>query len=160
MPRSRTHKRRRGGQGMVDTASQYAQNASNTASQYAQSASNNASQYAQSASSTASQYAQKAKQGISSGFASVSNWFSNLGKPSAPSAGPVVGGKRKHRFRTRKTKRGGSVVRAFNTYNDKFTMNTTPISGYPTAMPHNWVGGKTRKNWGKNGGSKKFRGFL
>jgi hypothetical protein len=147
MPRSRTHKKRRGGQGIVDTASQYGQSASNTASQYAQSAS-----------STASQYAEKAKQGISSGFSSVSNWFSNLGKPSAPA--PVVGGKRKHRFRTRKTKRGGSVVRAFNTYNDKFTMNTTPISGYPTAMPHNWVGGKTRKNWGKNGGSRKFRGLL
>ena len=141
MARSRTHKKRRGGQGMVDSASQYAQNASNTASQYAQNAS-----------STASQYAEKAKQGISSGFSSVSNWFSNLGKPS-------VGGKRKHRFRTRKTKRGGGVVRAFNTYNDAFTMNTTPISGYPTAMPHNWVGGKTRRHR-RGGGSRKFRGLL
>jgi hypothetical protein len=142
MARSRTHKKRRGGQGIVDAASQYGQSASNTASQYAQSAS-----------STASQYAQKAKQGISSGFSSVSNWFSNLGKPAAPA--PVVGGKRKHRFRTRKNKRGGDVVRAFNTYNDSFTMNTTPISGYPTAMPHNWVGGKSKKNR-----RRKFRGFL
>jgi hypothetical protein len=158
MPRSRTHKKRRGGQGMVDTASQYAQNASNTASQYAQSASNNASQYAQSASSTASQYAEKAKQGISSGFSSVSNWFSNLGKPAAPA--PVIGGKRKHRFRTRKNKRGGDVVRAFNTYNDAFTMNTTPVSGYPTAMPHNWVGGKTRRHRKRGGSRKKFRGLL
>jgi hypothetical protein len=158
MARSRTHKKRRGGQGMVNNASQYAQNASNTASQYAQSASNNASQYAQSASNAASQYAQKAKQGLSSGFSSVSNWFSNLGKPAAPA--PVVGGKRKHRFRTRKNKRGGDVVRAFNTYNDSFTMNTTPVSGYPTAMPHNWVGGKSRKNRGGKRASKKFRGLL
>jgi hypothetical protein len=147
MAKSRTHKKRRGGQGIVDTASQYGQSASNTASQYAQSAS-----------STASQYAEKAKQGISSGLSSVSNWFSNLGKPSAPA--PVIGGKRKHRFRTRKNKRGGDVVRAFNTYNDSFTMNTTPISGYPTAMPHNWVGGKSKKNRRRRGGSKKFRGFL
>lgn len=155
MARSRTHKKRRGGQGMVNTASQYAQNASNTASQYAQSASNNASQYAQSASNTASQYAQKAKQGLSSGFSSVSNWFSNLGKPAAPA--PVIGGKR---FKTRKNKRGGNIVRAFNTYNDSFTMNTTPVSGYPTAMPHNYVGGKSRKNKGGKRASKKFRGLL
>lgn len=43
---------------------------------------------------------------------------------------------------TRKNKRGGNVVRAFNTYNDSFTMHAKPVSGYNTAMPHNWVGGR------------------
>ena len=46
---------------------------------------------------------------------------------------------------TRKKKRGGNVVRAFNTYNDSFTMHAKPVSGYNTAVPHNWVGGRTRR---------------
>jgi len=141
MAKHRTYKKRRGGQ-----ASTY----------------NNVS-------NTASVYGEKIKQGVSSGLSSVSNWFSNLGKSStpaptstytptsAPASAPAyaptqspaygsnVGGKRRRRFKTRKNKRGGGMVRAFNTYNDSFTMNASPVSGYPSAMPHNWVGGRSRR---------------
>jgi len=49
-------------------------------------------------------------------------------------------------FKRRGSKRGGGQnVRAFNNYNDRLTMNAGRVSGYPTAMPHNWVGGKTRR---------------
>jgi hypothetical protein len=93
--------------------------------------------------STASSYGQKVK-----------DWISNLGK-STPSStyssitAPItsyssVGGKRGRRLKTRKHKRGGSVS-AYNKYVDPFTMNTTPVSGYSSARPHNWVGGKSRK---------------
>ena len=42
--------------------------------------------------------------------------------------------------------RGGEQnVRPFNTYNDPSTMHAKPVSGYNTAMPHNWVGGRTRR---------------
>jgi hypothetical protein len=40
---------------------------------------------------------------------------------------------------------GGQNVRPFNTYNDPSTMHAKPVSGYNTAMPHNWVGGRTRR---------------
>jgi hypothetical protein len=59
-------------------------------------------------------------------------------------ASGALGGKGK-RARTRKNKRGGQNLRAFNNYNDPFTMHASRVSGYPTAMPHNWVGGRTRR---------------
>jgi len=116
-------------------------------------------------SNTASAYGEKIKQGVSSGLSSVSNWFSNLGKSSTPTSAPAyastsapayaptqppaygsnVGGKRRRRFKTNKHKRRGGSVRAFNTYNDSFTMNAAPVSGYSTAKPQNWVGGRSRR---------------
>jgi hypothetical protein len=62
--------------------------------------------------------------------------------------GSITHGKRggsRGRRKTRKNKRGGNVVRAFNTYNDPSTMHAKPVSGYNTAMPHNWVGGRSRR---------------
>jgi hypothetical protein len=145
MAKHRTYKKRRGGQ-----ASTY----------------NNVS-------NTASVYGEKIKQGVSSGLSSVSNWFSNLGKSStpaptstytptsapayAPTSAPAyaptqpptyvsnIGGKRRRRFKTRRNKHGGNLVRAFNTYNDSFTMNATPVFGYSSAKPLNWVGGRSRR---------------
>jgi len=117
-------------------------------------------------------YGEKAKNAISSGISSASNWFKSLTTTApAPSTSsypapapvptpayqstapapapalaysPAMGGKRRRRFRTRKHKRGGSVVKAYNAYVDSSTMNATPVHGYRTAFPHNWVGGKTR----------------
>ena len=56
--------------------------------------------------------------------------------------GTQSGGRRKRR--SRHNKRGGSVVCAYNTYVDSSTKYASPVSGYQTAKPHNWVGGKRR----------------
>jgi hypothetical protein len=95
MRKSKTYKKRRGGQ-------------------YATSAPTSSSSFGD----TASQYGEKAKQSITSGFTSLSNWFSNLGKPSASpaqySAAPYsptptytssTGGRRRHRFKTRRNRK-------------------------------------------------------
>jgi len=94
-------------------------------------------------SSTASQGIQKAKQGIITGFDSAKNWL-GLGTSSTPTS---YGGKRRsRRHRHGRSKRGGSVVRAYNTYVDSSTRYATPVTGYQTAKPHNWVGGKRRSH--------------
>jgi len=99
---------------------------------------------------TASQYAEKAKNSLSF----LGNYLTGKPSPQQPQqttyAGPqksYFGGKRRRKFKiSHKNCKGGNIVRAYNTYNDSLTMNTTPVSGYRTAMPHNWVGGRTRKN--------------
>jgi len=66
----------------------------------------------------------------------------------------LTGGRRRHHHRTY---RGGQSVTAYNTYNDPSTAYASPVSGYPTAMPQNFVGGRrtrrtrrTRRNRRKN----------
>jgi hypothetical protein len=66
----------------------------------------------------------------------------------------LMGGRRRHHHRTY---RGGQSVTAYNTYNDPSTASASPVSGYPTAMPQNFVGGRrtrrtrrTRRNRRKN----------
>lgn len=91
-----------------------------------------------SASTSASNGLQKSKEGIMNGWISAKNWLG---------IGTQSGGRRKRRSRTsrsRHNKRGGSVVRAYNTYVDSSTKYASPVSGYQTAKPHNWVGGKRR----------------
>jgi len=96
---------------------------------------------------TASAYAQKAKSwlmGTPKPLTTYSTTAASYSPAPAPVAAAAVGGKRRRRFKTRRNKRGGSVT-AYNKYNDPFTMNATPVSGYSTAKPHNWVGGRSRK---------------
>jgi len=131
MVKSRIHRKRRGGQSTLD-------NIVNTTKQTGKSLYDDAAYYSQ-----------KVKDAAVAKGNDIKNWYDNLGKP-APAplyppylSNPIRGGKRRHG--TRKHKRGGGIVQAYNTYINPFTMNTTPVSGYRTAMPHNWVGGRTRR---------------
>jgi len=93
MRKSRTYKKRRGGQYAPAPTSSFGD--------------------------TASQYGEKAKESIVSGFSTLSNWFSNLGKPSTTSPAPysstpyspaptytnTTGGRRRRRFKTRRNRK-------------------------------------------------------
>ena len=107
-------------------------------------------------SNIASKYGEKTKEGLISGYNNVTNWFSNLGKPATPS---LFGGKKRsiHKHNISCKHRGGNNVKSYNTYVDRATMNASQISGYSTAMPHKWVGGKTIRKWDKKSGATKKR---
>lgn len=103
-------------------------------------------------SSTASLYGQKAKQSLASGFNNIKNWFSNLGASSSSNSymGPNTNaysyrGGRRRRFKTRRVRRAGGVVNPYTSFSD-IAVTATPVHGYNTAQPHNWVGGKKRRN--------------
>lgn len=107
-------------------------------------------------SNIASQYGEKAKEGITSGYNNVTNWFNNLGKPTTQ---PLFGGKKRsiHKHNISCKHRGGNNVKPYNNFVDRATMNATRVSGYPTAMPHKWVGGKTIRKWDKKSSATKKR---
>ena len=100
-------------------------------------------------------YGEKAKQGLSNLGNSVSDFFSKLGKSS-------TGGKKN---KSRKNRRGGNMIKSFNSFFDKSTYTTTPVSGYNKLMPVNYVGGKhSKKHIKRKGGlsrkKKDVRGIL
>lgn len=177
--KSRSHKRR-GGQFSFSALKDRAKLAAASASQYASNAATNAassaSQYASDmkaklnspemqqkiadykarASEAANQGFAAAKQGASSAYGSMSSAasaakdkFNSMTAP-PPQPAPAQGGRMRRR-------RGGNMVTGYNAHNDPFTMNASPVSGYQTAMPQNWVGGRTRRRTRRGARSRRRR---
>jgi hypothetical protein len=162
--KSRSHKRR-GGQFSFSALKDRAKAAASSASQYASDMKTKLNSpemqqkiadYKARASEAASQGYSAAKQGASSAYSSMNSAAAaakakfcagtDLNVPTAA----AQGGRRRRR-------RGGQMVTGYNNYNDPFTMNASPVSGYQTAMPHNWVGGRTKRRTRKGGRSRRRR---
>jgi len=173
--KSRSHKRR-GGQFSFSALKDRAKAAASSASQYASDMKTKLNSpemqqkiadYKARASEAASQGYSAAKQGATSAYSSMNSAAAAAKAkfcagtdlrvptaagpaPMAETSAPAQGGRRRRR-------RGGQMVTGYNNYNDPFTMNASPVSGYPTAMPHNWVGGRTKRRTRRGARSKRRR---